>query len=204
LFADFLKQYKDDLPVQTGEISPYWEDGAYSTAAEEIQMRRLVKEVIDFEGQLNEIEVNEQQAALREIHRNLILFHEHTWGSWCSISAPDTYFTTEQWRIKKSFLDSAQLQFSRVGKQAQAKGYCNNSAVSNFSFLWDDAYSGIRSLKWDGIELLQQDTPGLGACIYSLGISPQVNEVLLPKQNELKTATQTIVHPNLNITVQFI
>jgi hypothetical protein len=36
-----------------------------------------------------------------------------------------------------------------------------------------------------------------------LGISPQVNEVLLPKQNELKTATQTIVHPNLNITVQF-
>ncbi len=203
LFADFLKQYKEVLPVQTGEISPYWEDGAYSTAAEEIQARRLVKEVIDLEGQLNEIEINEQQAALREIHRNLILFHEHTWGAWCSISAPDTYFTTEQWRIKKSFLDSAQLQFSRIGKQAQVKGYCNNSIASNFSFLWDDAYSGIRSLKWDGIELLQQNTPGLGACIYSLGISPQVNEVLLPKQNELKKATQTIVHPNLNITVQF-
>jgi hypothetical protein len=201
LFVDFLKQYKEDLPVQTGEISPYWEDGAYSTAAEEIQMRRLVKEVIDFEGQLNEIEINEQQAALREIHRNLILFHEHTWGSWCSISAPDTYFTTEQWRIKKSFLDSAQLQFSRIGKQGQ--GYCNNSVASNFSFVWDDAYSGIRSLKWDGIELLQQNTPGLGACIYSLGIAPQVNEVLLPKQNERKKATQTIVHPNLNITVQF-
>ena len=203
LFADFLKQYKEDLPVQTGEISPYWEDGAYSTAAEEIQARRLVKEVIDFEGQLNEIEINEQQAALREIHRNLILFHEHTWGAWCSISAPDTYFTTEQWRIKKSFLDSAQLQFSRIEKQVQVQEYCNNSVVSNFSFLWDDAYSGIKSLKWDGIELLQQNTPGLGACIYSLGISPQVNEVLLPKQNELKKATQTIVHPNLNITVQF-
>ncbi len=203
LFADFLKQYKEDLPVQTGEISPYWEDGAYSTAAEEIQMRRLVKEVIDFEGQLNEIEINEQQGALREIHRNLILFHEHTWGAWCSISAPDVFFTTEQWRIKKSFLDSAQLQFSRIGNQAQVKGYCNNSVASNFSFIWDDTYSGIRSLKWDGIELLQQNTPGLGACIYSLGISPQVNEVLLPKQNELKKATQTIVHPNLNITVQF-
>jgi hypothetical protein len=203
LFADFLKQYKEVLPVQTGEISPYWEDGAYSTAAEEIQARRLVKEVIDLEGQLNEIEINEQQAALREIHRNLILFHEHTWGAWCSISAPDIYFTTEQWRIKKSFLDAAQLQFSRIEKQAQVQEYCNNSVVSNFSFLWDDTYSGIRSLKWDGIELLQQNTPGLGACIYSLGISPQVNEVLLPKQNELKKATQTIVHPNLNITVQF-
>lgn len=203
LFSNFLKKHKDDLPVQSGEISPYWEDGAYSTTAEEIQMRRLVKEVIDFEGQLNEIQKNQHQEALREIHRNLILFHEHTWGAWCSISAPDVFFTTEQWRIKKSFLDAAQLQFSRIGKQAQFKGYCNNSVVSNFSFLWDDTSSGIRSLKWDGIELLQQDTPGLGACIYSLGISPQVNEVLLPMQNDLKKATQTIVHPNLNITVQF-
>jgi hypothetical protein len=203
LFTDFLNKYKDALPVRSGEISPYWEDGAYSTAAEEIQMRRLVKEVIDFEGQLNEIQKNQHREALREIQRNLILFHEHTWGAWCSISAPDTYFTTEQWRIKKAFLDSAQLQFSRIEKQAQVQEYCSNSLVSNFSFLWDDAYSGIRSLKWDGIELLQQDTPGLGACIYSLGISPQVNEVLVPKQNELKKATQTIVHPNLNITVQF-
>ncbi len=203
LFSDFLKKYKDDLPVQSGEISPYWEDGAYSTAAEEIQSRRLVKEVIDFEGQLNEIQKNQHQEALQEIHRNLVLFHEHTWGAWCSISAPDTYFSTEQWRIKKSFLDSAQLQFSRIGKQAQFKGYCNNSVVSNFRFLWDEAYSGIRSLKWDGIELLRQDTPGLGACIYSLGISPQVNEVLLNTQIDQKKGLQSIAHPNLNITVQF-
>jgi alpha-mannosidase len=203
VFTDFLKKYRAQLPVRSGEISPYWEDGAYSTAAEEIQMRRLVKEVIDFEGQLNEIQKNQHREVLRAIQRNLILFHEHTWGAWCSISAPDTYFTTEQWRIKKAFLDSAQLQFSRIEKQAQVQEYCSNSLVSNFSFLWDDAYSGIRSLKWDGIELLQQDTPGLGACIYSLGISPQVNEVLVPKQNELKKNTQTIVHPNLNITVQF-
>lgn len=203
LFSNFLKKYKADLPVQTGEISPYWEDGAYSTAAEEIQARRLVKEVIDFEGQLNEIQKNQHQEALREIHRNLVLFHEHTWGAWCSISAPDVFFTTEQWRIKKSFLDAAQLQFSRIAKQAQFNGYCNNSVVSNFSFLWDAASSGIRSLQWDGIELLRQDTPGLGACIYSLGISPQVNEVLSNTQINEKKGLQSITHPNLNITVQF-
>ena len=179
LFSNFLKKYKDDLPVQSGEISPYWEDGAYSTAAEEIQARRLVKEVIDLEEKLPQPLAPQTTQQLRALHRNLILFHEHTWGAWCSISAPDVFFTSEQWRIKKSFLDSAQLQFSRIGKQAQFNGYCNNSVVSNFSFLWDAAYSGIRSLKWDGIELLQQDTPGLGACIYSLGISPQVNKVLL-------------------------
>jgi hypothetical protein len=203
LFSNFLKKYKDDLPVQSGEISPYWEDGAYSTAAEEIQARRLVKEVIDLEEKLPQPLAPQTTQQLRALHRNLILFHEHTWGAWCSISAPDVFFTSEQWRIKKSFLDSAQLQFSRIGKQAQFNGYCNNSVVSNFSFLWDAAYSGIRSLKWDGIELLQQDTPGLGACIYSLGISPQVNKVLLNTQIDQKKGLQSIAHPNLNITVQF-
>ena len=203
LFAKFLILHQDQLSLVTGEISPYWEDGAYSTAAEEIQMRRLVKEVIDFEEKLNSDQKLQHQAQLREIHRNLVLFHEHTWGSWCSISAPDTYFTTEQWRIKKSFLDSAKAQYFRIAKQAEVKENINNRVKSNFSFHWDEAYSGIKSLQWNEIELLRQDKPGLGACIYSLGISPQVNEVLLPKQNDIKKATQTIVHPNLNITVQF-
>ncbi len=203
LFAKFLNRYEAKLPLVTGEISPYWEDGAYSTAAEEIHMRRLVKEVIDFEEKLNTDQKLQYQAQLREIHRNLVLFHEHTWGAWCSISAPDTYFTTEQWRIKKAFLDSAQAQYFRLVTGGKNREKSNLSFLWNLSFHWDDTYSGIKSLKYDEIELLRQATPGLGACIYSLGISPQVNEVLLPKQNELKKATQTIVHPNLNITVQF-
>jgi hypothetical protein len=203
LFQRFEQRYGQQLPQRTGEISPYWEDGAYSTAREEIQARRLVQNVIEFEARLTENQKIQLQDQLDLIHRNLVLFHEHTWGSWCSISAPDIAFTTQQWQIKKSFLDSAQVQFSRIINQAQDTGTCTNFVVSFFSIRWDDTYSGIRSLKWDGIELLQQDTPGLGACIYSLGISPQVNEVLLPMQNELKKATQTIVHPNLKITLQF-
>ncbi len=203
LFAKFLNQYQADLPLVTGEISPYWEDGAYSTAAEEIQMRRLVKEVIDFEEKLNSDQKLQHQAELREIRRNLVLFHEHTWGAWCSISAPDTYFTTEQWRIKKAFLDSAQAQFIRIARPVKVNGYCNNSSVSNFSITWNETQSGIKSFKWDKIELLRQDTPGLGACIYSLGLAPQHNEILPVQRNDAKKAIQTIVHPNLNITVQF-
>jgi alpha-mannosidase len=203
LFSNFLKKYKDDLPVQSGEISPYWEDGAYSTAAEEIQARRLVKEVIDFEGQLNEIQKNQHRAALREIHRNLVLFHEHTWGAWCSISAPDVFFTTEQWRIKKSFLDSAQAQFLRLDQQYGKPLKCTKLVGNQFTFTWDSTHSGIRSLRYKNQELLKQDTPGFGACIYSLGIAPQVSEVLSNTQIDINKGLQSIEHPNLKIDIQY-
>jgi len=203
LFKDFLISYQKTLPLVNGEISPYWEDGAYSTAAEEIQARRLVKELIDCEQKLNADQKVQFQAQLREIHRNLILFHEHTWGAWCSISAPDTYFTTEQWRIKKAFLDSAQAQYTRFDQQYGKPLRCNKLVPNHFSFTWDSTYSGIRSLRYKNRELLKQDSPGLGACIYSLGISPQVNEVLTFVQNDLKKGEQYIGHSNLNITMAY-
>jgi len=202
LFADFLTQYKVDLPVQTGEISPYWEDGAYSTAAEEIQARRLVKEVIDFEGQLNDIQKNQQQAALREIHRNLILFHEHTWGAWCSISAPDIFFTTEQWRIKKAFLDSAQAAFNALKEVLNWDAPSGIAQQSALELDWEKGLSGIRSLKWQGQELLRQDELGLGGIIYSLGLAPQVNSIVKPARTDLKANSQQFEHQNLKVRLE--
>lgn len=202
VFTDFLKKYKAQLPVRSGEISPYWEDGAYSTAAEEIQARRLVKEVIDLEGQLNEIEINEQQAALREIHRNLILFHEHTWGAWCSISAPDTYFTTEQWRIKKAFLDSAQAAFNALKEALNWEAPSGIAQQSALELDWEKGLSGIRSLKWQGRELLRQDALGLGGLIYSLGLAPQVNSIVKPTRTDQKANSQQFEHSNLKVRLE--
>jgi alpha-mannosidase len=202
LFSDFLKQYKVDLPVQTGEISPYWEDGAYSTAAEEIQMRRLVKEVIDFEGQQNDIQKNQKQEALREIHRNLILFHEHTWGAWCSISAPDVFFTTEQWRIKKAFLDSAQAAFDALKEVLNWDAPSGIAQQSALELDWEKGLSGIRSLKWQGQELLRQDELGLGGIIYSLGLAPQVNSIVKSTRTDLKANSQQFEHQNLKVRLE--
>ncbi|MFM8595469.1 MAG: hypothetical protein ACKOBN_00060 [Flavobacteriales bacterium] len=203
LFAKFLSLYQAVLPKVTGEISPYWEDGAYSTAAEEIQMRRLVKEVIDFEEKLNTDQKIQHRAQLREIHRNLVLFHEHTWGAWCSISAPDTYFTTEQWRIKKAFLDSAQAQFEALQFLVSTKVPAKQKVKSQLSYNFDTSQSGIKSLQFQSKELLLQDTPGLGACIYSLGISPQVNHVLKVVRYDSKKDIQYSSHSNLNISLQY-
>jgi hypothetical protein len=198
LFTKFLAQNKSVLPVKTGEISPYWEDGAYSTAAEEIQMRRLVQKVIDLEAHYktqNEFAAHEN--AFKAIHRNLILFHEHTWGSWCSISAPDTYFSTEQWRIKKSFLDSAQAQYERLKNKLVLEQKRDSKVLSNIMYSWSGKQPGLHSLTYENQELLIQDSLGLGALIYSLGIAPQKNELVPILKTEAKSQRQTFANAQL-------
>jgi alpha-mannosidase len=198
LFTKFLAQNKSVLPVKTGEISPYWEDGAYSTAAEEIQMRRLVQKVIDLEAHYktqNEFAAHEK--AFAAIHRNLILFHEHTWGSWCSISAPDTYFSTEQWRIKKAFLDSAQAQYVRLENKLVLEQKRDSKVLSNIMYSWSGKQPGLHSLTYENQELLIQDSLGLGALIYSLGIAPQKNELVPLLKTEAKSQRQTFANAQL-------
>ena len=63
----------------------------------------------------------EIQEELFQLQKNIVLFHEHTWGSWCSISDPEIFFTTEQWRIKKSFVDSALVQYQRLASKVKFK-----------------------------------------------------------------------------------
>lgn len=203
LFTKFLAQNKSALPIKTGEISPYWEDGAYSTAAEEIQMRRLVQKVIDLEAHYktqNEFAANEK--AFAAIHRNLILFHEHTWGSWCSISAPDTYFTTEQWRIKKAFLDSAQAQYERLENKQVLAQKRDSKALSNIIFSWSGQHPGLQSLTYKNQELLVQDTLGLGALIYSLGIAPQLNKAVPLIQTDSKKNKQSFANEQLQAALR--
>lgn len=103
-----------------GEISPYWEDGALSTAREEIQMRQVVRELIALEEQwANTDRDKSPYIDFYSIHRDVVLFHEHTWGSWCSISDPYSPFTTQQWHYKRSFLTEAQRKLVEIKKAIQ-------------------------------------------------------------------------------------
>jgi hypothetical protein len=59
-----------------------------------------------------------------EAWQKVLLFSEHTWGSWNSISAPEDDFTQQQWAIKQSFaLDADRL--SRALIDDALKGYSN-------------------------------------------------------------------------------
>jgi hypothetical protein len=42
------------------------------------------------------------------------MLHEHTWGAWNSISAPDDPFTMAQWNYKRSFIDSTRKYIRKI------------------------------------------------------------------------------------------
>lgn len=104
MFEVFEKKYGDQLPVVKGDISPHWEDGAMSTAKEEGINRNSglkLQQLTTLYSMLNPRLYNSQR--FYDAWRNVILFHEHTWGAFNSITAPDLPFVTDQWKVKRQF-----------------------------------------------------------------------------------------------------
>lgn len=111
LFADFEKLYGKDLPVVTGDITPYWEDGAGSTAQEEGQNRVNSLRLQQIANAYAILAPGRYQPqSFYEAWTNILMFHEHTWGAHNSISQPDVSFVTEQWRIKKLYMQEGDQQ----------------------------------------------------------------------------------------------
>ena len=114
MMQEFETKYGKDIPTWSGDFTPYWEDGAYSTAAEEGSVRvlsaRLSNLIEGAKARANPIDPH----LLYRAKRSIVMWHEHTWGAWCSISDPDAHFTTDQWRVKKAFADSAGWYVDRI------------------------------------------------------------------------------------------
>ncbi len=114
----FESKYASKIPVFSGDFTPYWEDGAYSTAYEEGRIRMLS----DYILQLEKISENKKMKPVNpiffyEARKSIVMFNEHTWGAWNSISSPDDPFATVQWANKRAFLDSAQFYIRQIEKQ---------------------------------------------------------------------------------------
>ncbi len=115
MMQKFEQKYGNRLPVYAGDFTPYWEDGAYSTAYEEGETRVLS----DYISQLEKLsaifpEKKVDQSWFYEARKNIVMFHEHTWGAWNSISSPDDAFAVNQWNYKKAFIDSSQKYVSKI------------------------------------------------------------------------------------------
>lgn len=177
LFFSFEKKYSKKIPVYTGEISPYWEDGAYSTAAEEMQNRQLVLKTIALEKEASRTgKLYRIKPELYKLHQQLVLFHEHTWGAWCSISDPDVFFSTEQWRIKKQFVDSAQYYYdqlaARIGFTYEEPDAGNNRIIIT-DFTVDPVSGALSHILVNGENQASTDQPfKLFEPVYQLGLNP--------------------------------
>ncbi len=122
-FADFFayidKHYGDALPVYKGDGGPYWEDGAasdalYTAQDRENQNRALSAEVLSSAVHSFQPDLHAPESTMTDIWRNIVLFSEHTWTSWNSVSQPDHSETVDQLEVKDGRAVTARLEIRDV------------------------------------------------------------------------------------------
>ena len=107
-FRLFEEKYGSNLPVYSGDFTGYWEDGAVSSARETALNRLSAERLTQAEKLYAMCYASKFPAdVFNKAWKNVLLYSEHTWGSWNSISEPNSEFTHQQWEIKKSFAKQA-------------------------------------------------------------------------------------------------
>lgn len=109
LFEKFERKYGHMLPVRRGDLTPYWEDGAASTARELAENRQTAEALSQTEtlfALLRSAPYPPETVYLA--WRGVHLFDEHTWGAANSISDPDSPNVKAQWEYKLAFLKGAE------------------------------------------------------------------------------------------------
>src|SRR5271170_3461692 len=114
-FAAFEKQYGHQLPEFRGDLTPYWEDGAGSSALE-TRMNRGASERLAQAATLSSILAPQAYNGpdFDAAWRNVLLFSEHTWGAWNSVSDSENPFVAQQWQVKRQFAVDAENESKRL------------------------------------------------------------------------------------------
>jgi hypothetical protein len=107
--------YGKDLPTYKGDAGPYWEDGIGSDAfyaAEDRanQDRALSADILSSVTHILNPDIHPPKALEEDIWRNIILFAEHTWASWNSLTQPEHVETLRQLELKDSRATTARLE----------------------------------------------------------------------------------------------
>ena len=104
MFKEFERRYGAELPSFKGDFTPYWEDGAASSALETAVNRHAADRLIQGEALWSMCApASFPERDYYAAWRNVILYDEHTWGAWNSISEPDSPSVKGQWMIKRQF-----------------------------------------------------------------------------------------------------
>ncbi len=97
MFRAFEKRYGAVLPVVGGDFTPYWEDGAASTALETGLNRTTVDRLIQGETLWSMLAPQSFPSGEYEsAWRNVDFWDEHTWGAHNSTEEPDLPFVKQQ------------------------------------------------------------------------------------------------------------
>jgi alpha-mannosidase len=123
-FSAFEDRHGKEIPGYRGDLTPYWEDGAGSSALETAMNRNTADRILQaaalFAMRTCSGDAAYPAAAFADAWRNVLLYSEHTWGAWNSVSDSENKFVTDQWNIKRSFAVKADKQSRELVNRALA------------------------------------------------------------------------------------
>jgi len=123
MFEEFERRYGSSLPAFAGDMTPYWEDGAMSSAAETVATQNAVHRLLQAETLWAMLDPADFPAGdFYAAWRQALLFDEHTWGASNSISDPDNAEAKTQWDYKKAFAVEADKASRVLLEEALAAG----------------------------------------------------------------------------------
>ncbi len=197
LFREFEVRYGDELPAHAGDLTGHWEDGVASSARETAAVRRAAESLTQTETLAAIVGMTLPAEAVYGAWKQVLLYYEHTWGSWNSVSEPESDFTIQQWQRKKQFADSAVTLSRALRHQLHTESVGGSSPGATI-----DVYNTLNWQRTDLVELpaqlaggnnrvqdeagndvpaqllstgelafLAEDVPGLGARRYRLASS---------------------------------
>lgn len=104
MFHDFEQRYAAKIPTFRGDFTPYWEDGAPSSARETALNRHSADRLSQAETLWALLNPTAFPAAdFAEAWKDAALYSEHTWGAHNSVSQPDLDFVKMQWKYKQAY-----------------------------------------------------------------------------------------------------
>ena len=88
-FREFERRYAAKIPVVSGDFTPYWENGACSSAAETAVNRTAAERLVQAEA-IDAMFAPQKYPAgpFSEAWRNVILYDEHTWARGTASASP--------------------------------------------------------------------------------------------------------------------
>jgi hypothetical protein len=109
-FGAFEAKYGGQLAEVRGDFTPYWEDGAASSALETVINRAAAERIAQASAIAVMTGAPFDFAVYEKAWREVILYDEHTWGAHNSISEPQSEFALQQWATKQAFALEAEKQ----------------------------------------------------------------------------------------------
>ncbi len=160
-FENVERRYGADLPVYRGDGGPYWEDGAgsdalYTAEDRENQRRALSAEILASAMHSVQPDLHAPAATMTDIWRNIVLFSEHTWTSYNSVSQPDHDEAVRQLEVKDNHAASAHFEIADVIDRSM-------SQLANDIHVPADTLVVFNPLNWERDALVETDlSPGAG------------------------------------------